>query len=187
VRKDHRRIEVIGNVDEANAALGVVRAELARNGAAADGMDQTLATIQHRLFDVGAELAAADGASGGTATLSSADVAELEATIDRFEDELEPLRVFILPGGGPAAAQLHLARCICRRAERRLVTLAIVEPVRDELLRYLNRLSDLLFVLARAANRAGGVPDVVWEKADGTRGKAEGGGGKAGGGRKETD
>ena len=97
-------------------------------------------------------------------SLSESDVIALESLIDRHEAQLEPLRVFILPGGSPAAAQLHVARCDCRRCERRLVELAAAEPLRGEVLRYINRLSDLLFVLARAVNRANGVPDVVWEQ-----------------------
>ena len=89
---------------------------------------------------------------------------ELESLIDHYEAQLEPLRAFILPGGTPAASQLHVARCDCRRCERRLVQLAAVEPVRGEVLQYINRLSDLLFVLARAVNRANRVPDVMWEQ-----------------------
>jgi cob(I)alamin adenosyltransferase len=120
--------------------------------------------VQHRLFDLGAELAApsADGTRVGT--LGATDVAELEAAIDKYEAELEPLRNFILPGGSPAACQVHVARGVCRRSERRLVQLAAAEPVRGELVRYLNRLSDLLFVAARVVNQANRVPDVVWEQ-----------------------
>src|SRR5262249_14700726 len=105
------------------------------------------------------------------------DVAELEAAIDHYEEGLQPLRVFILPGGAAAAAQLHMARCICRRSERRLVELAAAEQLRGELVRYLNRLSDLLFVLARAVNKANRVPDVSWEQSKKSRGgKRENGG-----------
>ncbi len=92
------------------------------------------------------------------------DVAEVEAAIDHFDAELGPLRAFVLPGGAAAAAQLHLARCICRRSERRLVELAAAEQIRGELVRYLNRLSDLLFVLARVVNKANRLPDVIWEQ-----------------------
>jgi cob(I)alamin adenosyltransferase len=134
-------------------------------------MDQILDGVQHALFDLGAELAsrAEDDAAG---RIGDRHVMELEAAIDRFEGGLEPLRAFILPGRVPAAAQLHVARCECRTAERRLVQLAAAELVRGEAVRYLNRLSDLLFVLARTVNKANGVADVVW-KAKGGRGKAE--------------
>jgi cob(I)alamin adenosyltransferase len=163
VAKSDTRIEAMGTVDEANAAVGVVRAELARGGVAPVGLDSLLARIQHGLFDLGAEIATPQPASHGTDLILDDDVTELEAAIDRWEAELEPLRTFVLPGGSAAAAQLHLARCMCRRAERRLVQLAAVEPVRGEVLRYVNRLSDLLFVLARAANKANHAPDVPWE------------------------
>jgi len=170
VRKDDLRIEAIGSIDEVNAALGVVRMELTRSGVAPAGLDQVLAQAQHRLFDLGAELAAASSTTGlRVSTLIDAHAAELEAEIDRYEAELEPLRNFILPGGTPAAAQLHLARCVCRRAERRLVELAASNPVRGELLRYVNRLSDLLFVLARAVNQANRVADVTWEQGAGSK------------------
>ena len=164
VRKDDLRVEAIGCVDEANATLGVVRVELARSGIAPTGFDGLLAQIQHRLFDVGAELATPPSAGGGTGTLSASDVAALEEAIDGQEAHLAPLRAFILPGGCPAAAHLHLARCVCRRAERRLVELATSQPIRGELLRYVNRLGDLLFVLARAVNQSNRVPDVTWER-----------------------
>jgi cob(I)alamin adenosyltransferase len=164
VRKDDARIEAIGSVDEVNAAIGLVRVELARSGVAPAELDDELGTIQHRLFDLGAELASpADGAPRVSA-IRDADAGELEASIDRYEATLEPLRQFILPGGMPAAAQLHLARCVCRRCERRLVELASREAVRSESLRYINRLSDWLFVVARIVNRANRLPDVVWDQ-----------------------
>jgi cob(I)alamin adenosyltransferase len=164
VPKDDDRVEAFGSVDELNAALGAARAEWGRSDAASkeQEVDQILAQVQHRLFDLGAELANPNANPQNAALVSNADVAELEAAIDRFEAMLEPLRAFILPGGSPAAAQLHLARCVCRRAERRVVHLAGRQPIRGELGRYLNRLSDLLFVLARSVNRAAGVPDVLW-------------------------
>ncbi len=171
VRKDELRVEAIGCVDEVNAALGMSRMELARSGAAPHELDRKLARVQHRLFDLGAELAMPPADAARASTLSEADVTEVEADIDRYEAELEPLREFVLPGGSPAASQLHLARCICRRCERRLVQLAALEPVRGEVLRYMNRLGDLLFVVARAANRVNGVPDVVWEQGGGGREK----------------
>ena len=164
VSKSNLRIEALGAVDEANAAVGVVRCELGRGGVAPVGMDDLLARVQHRLFDLGAEIATPRPASHGTNVIRDDDVTELELTIDRLELELPPLRTFILPGGCAAAAQLHLARCIIRRAERRLVQLAAAETIRDEVLRYVNRLSDLLFVMARAVNKANRVADVTWEQ-----------------------
>jgi cob(I)alamin adenosyltransferase len=162
VRKDDPRIEAIGSVDELNAALGVVRMELSRSGVAPPDLDAVLARIQHRLFDLGAELAATDGKP--TTSLGDSDVSELESAIDRMEAGLEPLRAFILPGGSAAASQLHFARCVCRRCERQLVELAASESLRCEVLRYVNRLSDLLFVAARAVNQANRVADVVWQQ-----------------------
>jgi cob(I)alamin adenosyltransferase len=164
VRKDELRIEAIGAVDEVNASLGVVRMELSRSGICPPELDQLLAQIQHRLFEMGAELASPAAGKTPTGTLADDDIAELEAAIDRHEADLEPLRVFILPGGSPAASQLHVARGVCRRSERRLVRLAAAEPIRGELLRYMNRLSDLLFVLARAVNQTNRVTDVAWEQ-----------------------
>jgi cob(I)alamin adenosyltransferase len=164
VSKSSLRIEALGSVDEANAAMGVVRSELARGGVAPLGMDDILAGVQHRLFDLGAEIATPRPASRGTNLIRDDDVTELEVAIDRWEAELPPLRTFILPGGCAAAAQLHLARCVVRRAERTLVHMAAAETVREEVLRYLNRLSDLLFVMARAVNKANHVPDVAWEQ-----------------------
>jgi cob(I)alamin adenosyltransferase len=164
VRKDDARVETFGTVDELNAALGIVRAELAQLPQEPAGINQLLGDIQHQLFDLGAELATPPPGQSSARVVTDADVAKIEAAIDRFEADLEPLRAFILPGGCTAAAHLHLARCVCRRAERRLVHLAGREPVRGEAVRFLNRLSDLLFVLARSVNRAAGVPDVLWRQ-----------------------
>jgi cob(I)alamin adenosyltransferase len=119
--------------------------------------------LQSALFTLGAELAAPDPQTLGMALLGESDVAEVEAAIDQFDGSLAPLRSFILPGGTLAAAQLHVARCVCRRAERSMVALHEREPLRDVLLHYVNRVSDLLFVLARAANASAGVPDVPWQ------------------------
>jgi cob(I)alamin adenosyltransferase len=161
--KSDPRIEALGAVDETSAALGVVRVEFARSGVAPEGLDELVTQIQQRLFDVGAELAmpqAAHKLSG----INNADVTVLETEIDRHDANLQPLRTFIVPGGSAAAAQLHFARNVCRRAERRLVELHAIEPLRGELIRYLNRLSDLLFVLARATNQANRVDDVTWKQ-----------------------
>jgi cob(I)alamin adenosyltransferase len=161
VKKDAPRIETYGTVDELNSVLGVARAM----GLDAD-TDQLVGRIQNELFALGAQLATPDPAAHRTALVGREQIAALETAIDRFEAGLEPLAQFILPGGTPAAAQLHLARTVCRRAERRLVTLIeqSAEPVSIDLLVYLNRLSDLLFVMARAVNRAAGSADIPWQK-----------------------
>jgi cob(I)alamin adenosyltransferase len=163
IHKNDLRIEAIGCVDETNAAIGVVRVELQRASVTPDGMDALLARIQHSLFDLGAELACR-ASNAQPPRISDSDVASLEQAIDQYDAVLEPLRAFILPGGAAAAAQLHLARCVCRRAERQLVELIGSEQVQGGLLQYLNRLSDLLFVLARAVNKANHIPDVKWEQ-----------------------
>jgi cob(I)alamin adenosyltransferase len=162
--KSDPRIEAIGSVDETSAALGVVRVELGRSGVAPAGLDELVTLVQHRLFDLGAELAMPDKSDKYTGGINDADVVMLEAEIDRCDANLQPLREFILPGGSAAAAQLHVARGACRRAERRLVELAAAEPLRGELIRFLNRLSDLLFVLARVTNQANRIADVTWKQ-----------------------
>ncbi|HEX4414154.1 MAG TPA: cob(I)yrinic acid a,c-diamide adenosyltransferase [Lacipirellulaceae bacterium] len=161
VLKNDLRIEVIGSVDETNAAIGVVRAELARGSVSPEGVDALLAEIQHELFELGAELASCE-VNGKHSNIADSDITTLELEIDRYEAIVEPLRAFILPGGAMAAAQLHVARCVCRHAERRLVELMASNELRGELLRYLNRLSDLLFVLARVVNKANRLSDVEW-------------------------
>lgn len=163
VPKNDPRIEAIGAVDELNALLGVVRMELARSRPNSAEVEALLGQIQHQLFDLGAELATPNPEALGTSLLSQTDVLALESAIDCFEARLEPLKSFILPGGSPASSQAHVARSVCRRAERRLVALSTSENVRGELLQYLNRLGDLLFVLARSINHAQGVHDVKWE------------------------
>ncbi len=161
VPKDDLRVSAYGTVDELNAMLGAARA--ADPGAE---IDAVLERLQHHLLDLGAELAtpptAAPSATSHARHVMPEWVTGLERDIDRFEAALPPLRQFILPGGTPAAAALHLARTVARRAERRIVTLAAREPVNPDVLKYVNRLSDLLFVLARAANQAAGHPDVLW-------------------------
>jgi len=168
IAKDNARVEAYGSVDELNCALGVARAALAADPALHD-QDVLLTRLQSELFDLGAELATPpqrlDTKLASRIPLASDErVAALEREIDRMEAELEPLKTFILPAGTPAASALHLARAICRRAERRAVTLshADADTVRPEALRYLNRLSDLLFVMARYANHRAGLPDVPW-------------------------
>ena len=162
VRKSAPRVSAYGEVDELNSVLGVARAELEP----AD-LRAMLETIQSSLFDLGGELAtpnaperSAKGKVGPR--VAESDVVELEGWIDRLETELEPLRNFILPGGARAAALLHLGRTVCRRAERAVIGLAEQEAVAAVLIRYLNRLSDLLFVMARAVNRRAGVTEPQW-------------------------
>jgi cob(I)alamin adenosyltransferase len=151
--KDSARVEAYGSVDELNSNLGVL---LACDGVS-DDIRELLVRIQHALFDLGGELCVP-----GMAMIQAADVTGLEETLDRYNADLPRLKEFILPGGGPAAAQCHVARTVCRRAERRTVTLARHETVRAEVVQYLNRLSDLLFVLARVLARADGQGDVLW-------------------------
>lgn len=166
VPKTSRRVAVYGDIDELNSALGCSVALLAAgNGAGEHGLAAELIALQSRLFDLGAVLAdprrAAELCAAG-ASADPFDAAALEGLIDAHDAHLAPLRQFILPGGTAAAAHLHLARTICRRAERAAVALAGSEPVPAGALVFLNRLSDYLFTAARAANRAAGVADVPW-------------------------
>ena len=153
--KNALRVEVYGTVDEANAHVGMAVALM--EGAAFDAVRAVLLRIQNELFYVGADLATPPGRDRGEQPrITQASVAALEADIDRLEAALPPLNHFVLPGGSAPAAALHVARTVVRRAERQLVSLMQQEPVDPALLRYLNRLSDLLFVAARAANQAAG-------------------------------
>ena len=158
VRKDDARVEAYGDVDELNACIG-----LALAGKPDAAVVEPLLRIQRDLFAVGAQLADPGehiAARVSKAAVTDADVERLEGLIDRFEAELPPLRRFILAGGSPQAGALHVARAVCRRAERRIVALApAVDPV---VIRYVNRLSDLLFVLARAVNHRLGASEVEW-------------------------
>jgi len=160
VWKDAPAVEAYGAVDELNAGLGMARMALGPGP-----LDTLLAELQSDLFTVGAELGCAPGHHDKLKVelVSAEDTARLERHIDEAEAKLEPLRSFILPGGSPGAANLHLARTLCRRAERRVLAARHTGPVRDEVVHYLNRLSDLLFVLARRANAEAGVRDVPWQ------------------------
>jgi cob(I)alamin adenosyltransferase len=161
VMKNHDRIEAYGEVDELNSYLGFARSQdLPRR------IDQIIARIQSELFSVGAELATPNPPSHGTDLICSTHIRWLEEEIDRFEQHLEPLKNFILPDGIAGAASLHVARSVCRRAERKVVALAAVEDqqVSSHVLGYLNRLSDLLFVLARAANHEVGFAETAWTR-----------------------
>jgi cob(I)alamin adenosyltransferase len=155
VSKDSARVEAYGTIDEANSSLGVV---LASRDLPED-VRLVLTRVQHELFDLGGELCVP-----GHRIIDSTHVERLEAELDGFNDTLPPLKEFILPGGGPASAAVHLARAICRRAERRVCTLARDEAVAPEAIRYLNRLSDLLFVIARVLARLEGGNEVTWRR-----------------------
>jgi|SRR3954463_4493933 cob(I)alamin adenosyltransferase len=155
VRKDHARVEAYGTVDEANSAIGMV---LALPGLPSE-VARCLIEIQHDLFDLGGELCIP-----GMQAIKAERIDALERILDGFNDPLPPLKDFILPGGGPAAAACHLARTIVRRAERRVWSLAEDGPVNAEVPRYLNRLSDLLFVIARVLARHEHGSEVLWRR-----------------------
>ena len=152
--KDSLRIVAIGEVDELNSALGVVLAE-----ALPEAIRAVLLTVQHDLFDLGGELCLP-----GQSLVQAGQVAQLEEWVETFNADLPPLKEFVLPGGTRPAAMIHLARAICRRAERAVVHLGHAEALTPAPRQYLNRLSDLLFVLGRVLNRAGGGGDVLWQK-----------------------
>ncbi len=159
VSKDSPRVEAYGSVDELNAHLGLAIAHLQAH----ERFRQILQQVQSDLFVIGAELAVPVGKRPVIKPISEQQVLELERCIDEIDESLEPLRHFILPGGSVASATLHVARTVCRRAERRVVSLFHVEPGNPHIITYLNRLGDLLFVMARAVNAAEGVPDITWE------------------------
>jgi cob(I)alamin adenosyltransferase len=160
VRKDHARIEAYGTVDELNAVLGILRAE-----SLPAELDTELSRIQNELFDIGAELATPQP-SILPHRLTNASIERLEKLIDQLEQELAPLKTFILPGGVKGAGFLHLARTVCRRAERCVVRLQdyTEQLISTEITIYLNRLSDLFFVMARVVNHRAGQDDVPWTK-----------------------
>lgn len=153
VPKDHARIEACGSVDELNCVIGLLLAQ----GPLPEEIAACLIEAQHELFDLGGELTAPH-----LGLIGSAQVQRLEAAVERLNADLPPLREFVLPGGGSAAAAAHHARAVCRRAERRCWTLANVEQVGAEVLRYLNRLSDLLFVISRVLARQHGGGEQLW-------------------------
>jgi cob(I)alamin adenosyltransferase len=154
VSKDHLRVAAMGDIDETNSVLGVLLCE-----AMSEEVRDLLLGVQHDLFDLGGELSIP-----GASLLKASQPSRLELAIDRYNAELEPLKEFILPGGTRAAALTHQARTVCRRAERALVTLAETEPVSEAGRQYLNRLSDLMFVLGRWLNKSAGSQDVLWQK-----------------------
>jgi len=157
VSKDSVRVEAYGTVDEANSAIGMVLA----NAGLPQGVATSLTDIQHDLFDLGGELCLP-----GYRAIQASWTERLEKQLDLFNADLPALEDFILPGGGPAAAACHLARTIVRRAERRVLTLSQTEQVSEEVLRYLNRLSDLLFVVARVLARHENGQEVIWRRRD---------------------
>jgi cob(I)alamin adenosyltransferase len=161
VEKDHVRVEAYGDVDELNAVIGAARAvEMMPR------VDEILAPVQRDLFAIGALLATPQPQKHREqlekARLSDTRIAQLEQAIDDGEEELEPLKAFILPGGTPKASALHVARTVCRRAERSIIRLQRTDEVPQVVIVYLNRLSDLLFVLARVANKRAGAGEVTW-------------------------
>jgi cob(I)alamin adenosyltransferase len=159
VPKDDARIETYGTFDELNAILGYVRAQ----GDLPKSTDATLLRIQNELFQLGAELATPRGKSSGVTLIDAGRITELEKEIDAMEEKLQPLKTFILPGGSKSSALLHFARTICRRGERALISLNRAELQRPEVLQYINRLSDHLFVCARFVNHSQKVTDVAWK------------------------
>ena len=152
VAKDSLRVEAYGTVDEANSCIGLVLAS-----EVPEDIRTLLTSVQHQMFDLGGELCIP-----GHAAIDDEDVERLEQHLDRYNDDLPPLKDFILPGGGEAAARCHIARTVVRRAERETVALSRVETVRPQAIRYLNRLSDLLFVLSRVLARSSGHGEVLW-------------------------
>lgn len=157
--KHHIRIEAYGTIDELNACIGIVRDQIEN-----EKDRKILLEIQHRLFTIGASLASDPEKKPPVPDLLDRDVRLLEREIDRMQAELPTLKNFILPGGAPAISFCHLARCVCRRAERATVALAEQEPVEDLILIYLNRLSDFLFVLARSIAQELRIEEIKWEK-----------------------
>ena len=164
IKKSAPRIETYGTVDELSSAIGVVRAALDTAGARDERLDAWLAWIQDRLFNLGSSLAAMPGERPGSLPqLEAGDVATLERAIDEADADLEPLHAFVLPGGSTAGAQLHVARTVCRRAERLLVALRDADGgVTEDDVRFLNRLADALFVWSRWTNAAAGIADRTW-------------------------
>lgn len=167
VAKDSPRIEAYGTIDELNAIIGLARAFNAESSPIKAGrfLDETLAKIQDELFDLGSELATPpDAEYAGMYRVGDAEVKRLESIMDQCQKELEPLKSFVLPGGGKVGAFLHQCRTVCRRAERDLLRLSRAEPLSDQALKYVNRLSDLFFVLARWSAKQAGEKEALWQR-----------------------
>jgi len=168
VPKDDPRVEAYGTVDELNSLLGAARAELSRSGVEAgqsEQLDAQLAVIQSELFDLGTTLASPPGDRWeGMTAIRSEDITRLEQELDAMNDEIPALEEFILPGGGPGASLLHLARTVCRRAERRALSITSGDPQAATALAYLNRLADWLFVAARWHSQLAGQPEAFWQQ-----------------------
>ncbi len=169
VWKDSMRVETYGTVDELNSVLGLARvfnsAGEIQGSDATVRLDQSLRWIQNKLFDLGGILATAPGETfPNMPTVTTEDVQRLEGMIDEWQEDLEPLKEFILPGGGKVSGFLHQARTTCRRAERLCVTLAREEPIDEQLVKFLNRLSDALFVVARWVAKTQDEPEYLWER-----------------------
>lgn len=162
VKKVHARIEAYGTVDELNAVVGLVRSSYPAEGALFRAVDEILARIQSDLFTLGADLATPSGARPSVPRVSAEMTGKLENDIDLCSEDLPELSAFILPGGSQTGARLHFARTVCRRAERRAVHASQAEEINPEVIRYLNRLSDHLFVLARIANQMKGIDTPEW-------------------------
>ncbi len=168
VWKDSLRVDAYGTVDEVNASIGVVRvlnAELVNQNRHAGRLEEELRWVQNKLFDVGSLLATAPGQTfKNMPQVTAKDVTRLEKLIDGCQKDLEPLKEFILPGGGKVSGFLHQARTVCRRAERLCVALSKTEPVDPTVIKFINRLSDALFVLARWVAKTQGEPEFLWER-----------------------
>ena len=164
VSKDHPRIAAYGTVDELNAHIGMAGAACDPQQPFQKRLLEIFAPVQSRLFDIGADLATPEGASNEAKIrrIDDAQVAEAEGWIDEVDEGNMPMRHFVMPGGTELSARLHVSRTVCRRAERLMVTLSHSEPVGAATIRYVNRLSDLLFAMARRANKEAGVKDVEW-------------------------
>ncbi len=175
VPKDSPRIECYGTVDELNAFVGTAYVS-AQAEAALSSLAAILLRVQHELFNLGSTLATLPrDMHPKQARITDADVEQLEREIDAMNEPLPPLRSFVLPGGSRAACELHIARTVCRRAERLMITAARTEEIAPEAIRYLNRLSDALFVWSRWANHALGIPEVLWEPNKAASGGSENG------------
>ncbi len=165
VRKDNLRVQAYGEIDETNAAIGIARSYIIEGSSGSreilNFIDSVLETVQNKLFSVGATLAGTDDPNY---LVKDSDLEYLERCIDHMDEQVQPIKAFILPYGTDLCARLHLARTVARRAERSIVALSAQETVDPNILAYANRLSDFLFTLARFANKAQGIPDTLWKK-----------------------